>query len=335
MKTENKRMISRSFSIVWLAFLILAITILFLPTKFIEFLSVNIVGTNLTSEYWKLGWERSGGDYTRIMAVIGLLIVCTVISLILDEKYSDEKRQSSLLEIVVFFIVAGIFALFNFIIRDGWWDSHAFLFIGPMFFFLLFFQIFIGVYALGAKKIFNFKEKAYYFSFKNWPKYVLVALGISLGYGLVSTLWHCCKLNTFNEIGNFAGIRLFTSLSLTFFYFGYGFKMLMGKFKPWLAYLLTALVVGLLTPYHTLGYIVVFFLFGLGLAELVRRYDSFIPAFIVLYTSMLAHAFFPWHGNFITKYIIIPLSALISLVFLVFMILEKYKKMKESSVNYL
>ncbi len=97
-------MISRSFSIVWLAFLILAITILFLPTKFIKFLSVNIVGTNLTSEYWKLGWERSGGDYTRIMAVIGLLIVCTVISLILDEKYSDEKRQSSLLEIVVFFI---------------------------------------------------------------------------------------------------------------------------------------------------------------------------------------------------------------------------------------
>lgn len=193
---------------------------------------------------------------------------------------------------------------------------------GPLFIPSILSMITLGISPAIFKRIFSLKKDRFAQSTKNIKEIVVYATLLAFGYGLVSTIWHCCSFFDSKMFFFFFVIKLIQLWAVCSFFFKYGLKLLLNKVKPWAAYLMISILFGMCYPWHTLGFAITFTSFGLGLCYLTKKTDSYYFGLILLYFAYIFHAGLPWHGGFTTFSVVYP----ISLGVIVILIIINYRK---------
>ncbi|NVM30110.1 MAG: hypothetical protein HWN65_14800 [Candidatus Helarchaeota archaeon] len=292
----------------------LILLVLFLPLDFLEFLSLNVIGEDpIIGLTWMEGVDALGGSLSmRILAILGILIMFSVIPFILRwKKKSLGKRAVSRTEIIFFLAAAVIFFIVNFLIGYLWWDPEGFLGMGPLFLPSIISLIILGFLPEMAKKIFKFEREAFAESTKNIKKISLVMIFIAFGYGLISLIWHCCSFFDAKMFFFFFVIKLIQLWAMCSFFFKWGFPLFLNRTQDWVAYLVISVLFGFCYPWHTFGFAITFIIFGILLCHLTRKTNSYLTGLILLYFAYIFHAGLAWHGALITFSIIYPISAVI------------------------
>ena len=96
--------------------------------------------------------------------------------------------------------------------------------------------------------------------------------------------------------------------------YGYGFPLCQRRWGTIPAVAVCAILVGVLTPWHTVGFAVTFALFGVGLWVLMAKTGSHLTPFLTLYLSYITHACLPWRGDVVTWGVIIPGSLVLAVM---------------------
>ncbi|MHA1292016.1 MAG: hypothetical protein ACTSQJ_05040 [Promethearchaeota archaeon] len=131
---------------------------------------------------------------------------------------------------------------------------------------------------------------------------------IAFGYGLISVIWHCCSFFNPTMYFFFFFIKLIQLWAMCTFFFKYGLRLFLNITRPWLAYLIIAILFGFCYPWHTFGFAMIFMIFGFLLCYLTRKTNSYLPGLILLYFAYIFHAGLPWHGAILTFTIVYPIS---------------------------
>lgn len=289
--------------------------ILFLPLEILEFLSLEIIGEPpINGKTWLEGVEALGGALSmRLLAIFGMIIIVLTIPFILNleskpiPKRSERKTGIIVSEISVFIATVVIFFFVNLIIGYAWWDPNAFLGLGPLFFHSIVSLIILGLLPELFKLIFKFNRKDFAESTDQIKSIIFGMVLVAFGYGLISTIWHCCSFFDVKMYFFFFVIKLIQLWAMCSFFFKYGLKMLMSFTREWVAYLVISILFGLCYPWHTWGFAITFMFFGVILCYLTRKTDSYLSGLILLYFAYIFHAGLPWQGPFITIFVIFPL----------------------------
>lgn len=295
----------------------LSLIILLIPLRFLEILSLEVIGEPpINGKSWIEGVNALGGELSmRILGIIGVVIIIHTSYFILKLKNPKlPKREVSNVEFYFFFLSAGIFLIVNFLIGYAWWDPEGILGMGPLFWPSILSLFILGALPFVFKRYFKFESEHLAASRKNFFSFSFTMVFVAYGYGLVSLIWHCCSFYNANMFFFFYVIKLIQLWGMCSFFFMYGFRMLLNRTKPWIAYLTTSILFGFCYPWHTIGFAVVFIFFGLILCHLTRKTSSFLPGLILLYFAYIFHAGLAWQGAIVTFAVIYPISILILVV---------------------
>ena len=283
------------------------------PAEVLESMSVLIIG--IEEDFWRKGWAEN----LRIVAAIGFYIIAIALILLVVKSKSAPKRDSdvSKLELgtwlALSFIFIGVTLIFGF--TTGISNNPFFLWL------TIGYVCGIGLYPLLAWKIFHLEPEDIGLSKRNLGLGLLIGGGLGIGYGFVSSLWHCCQVETIDEALN-TTLQLAILGCLTLFCV-YGGRLLGTKLNQYEAFLISALIFGFVYPWHTLWFAFGYALFGFFLCLLYQRTGTYATVYVAYFLGFFTHAVVPWRGFSVTWYIIIPLGILFA-VFLTFY-LVKYK----------
>ncbi|MHA1697101.1 MAG: hypothetical protein ACTSXT_04080 [Candidatus Helarchaeota archaeon] len=308
---------SKNFFVIMLIAIGLIFLILFLPLDILEFLSINIVGgPPINGKTWIEGVYAIGGPISmRILAILGILIILFTIPFILKlSKPKLSARKVNKYELFLFFIIAFIFLFINYEIGYSWWDSNAFLGMGPLFFQSIISLIVLGLSPFFIKKIFKLKSSDFFSSKENLKSNSIVVIIIAFGYGLISLLWHCCSFYSYKMFFFFFIIKLIQLWGICSFFYQWGLNMLLNIVKDWKAYTIISILFGLCYPWHTFGFAITFIFFGFLISYLTRKTKSYYTGLILLYFAYIFHAGLAWNGSFITFSLIYPITIVICLI---------------------
>ena len=301
-----------------LAETIVAILVFLTPLSLLEYLSGEVVGEPpITGETWiKTDYSIIGEFSMKLLAIIGLIIIVHTFYFVLKIQNAPlPERNVSRLELISFIVIALIFCGVNYLIGYNYWNPNAFLGMGLLFIPWILSYLILGLIPFIFKVIFNFKSEDFAASTTHLFSYLFTVSFIAFGYGLFSGIWHCCAFRGAIEYILFITIKFIQFFCICLYFFMYGFNLLLSKIKkPWIAYIIISFFFALLNTLHTLSYSITYFCFGIILCILVRKTDSFLPAFFFLYLSYIFHAGLPWRGAVETITIIYPISILILII---------------------
>ncbi len=308
-----------AIKLILLLFVILSVLVFAIPLHILELLSMDVVGgPPINGKSWLEGVRELGGELSmRILAMIGLAILILTTTLFLKQKgVNKTPRKANNKEIALFLLVAIGFFFVNLFIAYSWWDPDAFLGMGPLFFHSIISLIALGLLPYPFKRAFHFTDG--FANSKDRVKINMIfAMLLAYGYGLVSTLWHCCSFYSPKLYFFFFVIKLIQLWAVCSFFFKYGFKLFYDNTKPWVAYLTISVLFGFCYPWHTFAFAITFVFFGFALCYLVRKTDSYLPGLALLYLSYVFHAGLPWQGAYITFVIIYPITIAVLLSVLI------------------
>jgi hypothetical protein len=289
----------------------LSLTVLIAPLELLEFLSLEVVGEPpINGRTWMEGVDELGGESSmRFLAIIGVIIIIHALFFVLDwENKPLPKREVNRLEVITFLIATIAFFLVNFLIGYSWWDPDAFLGMGPLFIPSIVSLIILGLLPLLFRRFFQLEKESLAASKDNLKEILIFMVIIAFGYGLISTIWHCCSFFDPKMYFFFFIIKLIQLWGMCSFFFKYGLYLFMSKLKPWAAYLIISILFGFCYPWHTIGFALTFTLFGFALCILTRKTGSYWPGLILLYFAYIFHAGLPWNGPLLTFFVIYPIS---------------------------
>jgi hypothetical protein len=289
----------------------LSVIILTLPLELLEFLSIEVVGEPpINGRTWMEGVDELGGEISmRVLAIIGVIIIVHALFFVLDwENKPLPKRDVNRLEIATFLIATVAFFFVNFLIGYSWWDPDAFLGMGSLFIPSIVSLIILGLLPLLFRRTFQLEKKDLATSTENLKQISIFMIIIAFGYGLISTIWHCCSFFSPTIYFFYFIIKLVQLWGMCAFFFQYGFYLFLNRAKPWVAYLIVSVLFGFCYPWHTLAYAFTFTLFGFALCILTRKTGSYLSGLILLYFAYIFHAGLPWNGPIITFFLIYPIS---------------------------
>lgn len=307
----------------------MVVLVLLLPLDLLKSLSLNVVGEPpINGRSWEEGVLELGGPLSmKFLAIWGVLIIFLNVPRIIGQKKEEiPERRVSKGEFIAFITAVVAFFIVNFLIGYAWWDPDGFLGMGPLFFHSIASIIVLGVFPEIAKKAFKFQDDGF-FSEKSpdLKNTVLIMVIVAFGYGLISSIWHCCSFFEPKMYFFFFVIKLTQLWGMCTFFFKWGYKMLNQAFKnDFMATILTSILFGFCYPWHTFGFAITFILFGILLCILTRKTNSYVPGLFLLYFAYIFHAGIPWHGGLVTFAVIHPISiALVAILFI--MVLRKKK----------
>ncbi len=292
----------------------LSILILILPLDFLEYLSLEVVGEPpINGRTWMEGVEELGGELSmRLLAILGVMIIMNVVFFVLRwENKPLKERDVQKQEIFVFLLIIVIFFIVNLVIGYAWWDPNAFLGMGVLYFPSILSLVLLGLSPFILRKIYKFEKEDLAASTDNIKNILICMIIIAFGYGLISTIWHCCSFFDPKMYYFYGVTKIIQLLALTTFLFKYGLRLFLNVTKPWIAYIIIAVLFGICFPWHTVGYAITFTGFGFLLCYLTRKTDSYLPGLVLIYFAYIFHTALPWNGPLITFTIIFPISILI------------------------
>ena len=307
-----------------------------LPPAILEYLSLNVVGEPpINGKSWLEGVESLGGFLSmRLLATWGILLMIGVASVFLKRKNAETKpRMVENKEQILFFSVTGIFFVVNFAIGYSWWDPNGFLGIGPLFAPSIGSLIVLGIIPELVRKRLNLDQDAFFNDRRSFKQYVPFLAIAAFGYGLVSTIWHCCSFYNFNIVFFYVVTKAVQLWGMCSFFFKWGFKMFLQSLKnEKIAYLATSFLFGFCYPWHTAGFAITFTIFGFLLCVITRKTGSYHAGFLLLYLAYIFHAGLAWQGSEVTLFAIQPISLAILGLFALY--LFKKKGSTQNAVNY-
>jgi len=286
------------------------------PLETLEYLSLNIIGEPpINGRTWLEGVAETGGDAgMRALGAAGTVILVLGILLLSRIRYREVvRRETTPAEPIVFALAVSLFFAANVWIGYRWWDPAATLGMGPMFAHSMLVLLAFGLLPDVISRFFDTGRPAMSHEGGGLAQALPVLLVIAFGYGLLSTVWHCCSFFA-PKMYFFFFITKFVQLwAVTSFFFRWAFPMISNRWGAAAAYAVVSICFGLTYPWHTPGFAVAFVIFGLVLCDVARRAGSYLAPLLLLYFSYIFHAALPWHGARATLYAILPASVAIML----------------------
>lgn len=308
----NKKLLILILCCVCIIFSIIALLI---PISVVEEASIFIVDMYL-DKYWDIGWH----EIYRIFAILGIIILCILIYGIFQLTPHSLERSSSPAksEIAIWVIAISFGVIFNIGIVGLQWliPEDQFIFGGSVLdlFWSLIYAL--GVLILGIipfimKKVYKLKNEDIGFTRKNFNISIIFSVFLGFGYGLISTFWHCCYVFTFQDALIRTSLLLFMTFILLIFFIGYSVKLFSKNLPLILIYIICSLSFCFVYLWHNTQNQLVFFFFGLAGCELYRRTNNVIAPIMMAFSGFFFHTILPYRGEFISTYIIIPLSIMV------------------------
>jgi len=290
-----------------------------IPLDILEYLSLNVVGEPpINGMTWMEGVDALGGPLSmRLLATWGIVIMVTVASWFLKQQEpptTATRREVTRAEYALFFISTGIFFVVNFAIGYAWWDPAGFLGMGSLFFPSIASLVVLGCIPAIASKVFKLDRNEFASNTATFKKTAIPMAIAAFGYGLVSSIWHCCSFFEPKIYFFYFVTKIVQLWGMCSFFFKWGFKMFMNRGVKF-AYVVTSVLFGLCYPWHTVGFAITFMIFGFLLCVITKKTGSYLAGMLLLYLSYIFHTGLPWQGAEITILIIHPVS--IGMVFVV------------------
>jgi hypothetical protein len=263
---------------------------------------------------WADGHSHSGREAIRVMAVLGALIFFVALFRItrLPDQPLSRETPPRRWEVPAFLVFSTAFVAFSVSLGTSWWDIEHPLYFGRTFPLLIAANLFLGVWPLLAIRIGRLRPRGDLVpARRNVGLAIAVSLAVTVGYGLYSTLWHCCKMWLFADVSYFVAVKIAVLYPMLFFVYGYGYPLFERTWGKRAAVAVCAVLTGALTPWHTLGFAVSYAVFGVALWFLMRKTGTHLTPFLVMYLAYIAHALMPWQGDAVTWYLIVPGGALL------------------------
>lgn len=293
-----------------------------IPAEILAMISVLIIGT-INEAFWWAGWE----EYLRVLAALGFYILAISLSLFILRPNSTHDRRSELKksEIILWLTISGVSICITIFLGPLSKDSPV------LFWLAIGFICVVGLYPLIAWKMFHLELEDIGISKKNTGSALIIGGGLGIGYGFVSAIWHCCRVNTIIEAVE-TPMTLAMVCCLTLFCV-YGGILLSTRLNPYVAFIISSLIYGFIYPWHTIWFALGYALFGFFLCLLYYRTGNYITVYVGYFTGFLTHAIVPWRGFIVTCFLIIPLGTVFAIFLTFYLIYLIAYKNKKSSIN--
>ncbi|HOO56923.1 MAG TPA: CPBP family intramembrane metalloprotease [bacterium] len=300
-------------TIIWLLLgVALSIGILALPLDTLEYLSLNVVGEPpINGKTWTEGMMATGGEWgMKAIGIAGLLILILGILFIARIPFrAIRQRTVKNTEIFAFALSFVLFTAVNIWIGYRWWDPGSLLGMGPMFAHSIAALIVFGLLPTAFGAVLGVPKDGLLNNFDGIKQSIGIIVVIAAGYGLWSSLWHCCSFYIPDMFFFFFVTKLIQLWAMSSFFFKWAFPMLVNRLGITAAYIAVSVCFGIAYPWHTPGFAVAFTLFGIVLCDITRRTGSYLAPMLLLYFAYIFHAGAPWHGYAVSVYGILPAAS--------------------------